>query len=385
MMLLIFIFIIFILICIIYNCKPNEYFIRTAPPQKDILDYIAPLVPPSPVIPITNKYIIFQLDCGGLNNIRMQYELLVCLCWLSGRTLVLTPPKKIPHMDSVIDMSEIWDFDSLASTIPVKPAENLEYRKFFRNVEEGVYGTVYEPEWSPYTHSRFDKKWMDTPAARTSDIWYFYCDRINKISNNEFRKHRMLGNIDCYFDNLSNLEKKKLRGVVFSALKYNRKYFEEAKKQLNHLGLRPGHFNAIHIRNWEAQYKTSTSEDILSSMNINFEKNTPVFLLRWDVVKKEYIRDDVIEKQYNIVYPPMLKDSYEQAIVESLICVCARKFVGSPLSTFSTNIINMRGYVSRFTKLVNPNIRFTNGRTYEKCNNQGGFHVASEKRWNIFD
>merc|ERR1719506_966851 len=85
------------------------------------------------------KYLTFDTDCGGLNNIRMEFEFAVALARVLGRTLVL--PEKAPWYlidwgniqvgprpqgQQTSDYGDFWDLDSIrAGGVPVLTMEKF--------------------------------------------------------------------------------------------------------------------------------------------------------------------------------------------------------------------------------------------------------------------
>ena len=83
--------------------------------------------------PITDQYILFLTDCGGFNNIRMAFEYFYLMAWLTGRTLVLPPPRPWylidfgpfnrmkPESDSsgVSDYQDFFELEHLKIGVPV--------------------------------------------------------------------------------------------------------------------------------------------------------------------------------------------------------------------------------------------------------------------------
>ena len=68
------------------------------------------------------KYVVFQPDLGGWNNIRMALEVVIVFAVITGRTLVLPPPAVLYllHMnkkwkDNFHSVTDFIDFDRLTS------------------------------------------------------------------------------------------------------------------------------------------------------------------------------------------------------------------------------------------------------------------------------
>ena len=348
---------------------------------------MAPPSPPPHKLKSTNKYIVFQIDCGGLNNIRMQFETLTVLAWLTKRTIVLPPPSKWYLMgDTNIEPGDIFDLECWGSHIPVLKYDewlhklgknvNVNYNEFIRNIEKGVYGQVYEPSWSP-GKTKFKKSFI---KENSDPIWYFYCDRKEEFRNLD---HRMLGNTECYFQTLSENQKREMRKLIWESIRYKTHFYHSASQIMKKLNMIPGKYNAVHVRNWEGsrpQYKTRSQEEIIDRI-LELPKDKPILLLSQDVLKNvpERIKAkmDKLFNEYKLIRPTQNHKQYEQSVIEMLLAVGAAKFLGSPSSTYSTGIMQLRGYYHRFCDKIDDSPYFIDGKItdYLKCSppDKGGW------------
>ena len=358
---------------------------------------IAPSTTTGLRLPPNNKYILFQLDCGGLNNIRMQYEILTVIAWLSNRTLVLHPKTRWYLMgDKQLYAEDIFDFDCWASQISIltskeflqkikKPIQS-DYKSFFRNLEDGDYGKVDEPLWSP-GKTKFKPEFLKNHDL----IWYFYCDRQkSKTEVETFRNldHRMLGNTECYFDYLPKSEMRKMRKLLWDGIKYKEHFYILTSKIMKDMNLKSGSYNAIHLRNWEGfqpQYRLRSQEEVINNL-MDLDQSKPILFLSQDVMKNmpERIREKVNKflKTYKLIRPPQNNQQYEQSVVEMLMAVPAYRFYGSPSSTYSTGIMQFRGNFKRFCDKIDDNTYFMDKKTYNKCSgNSWNFDRVIEEKW----
>lgn len=375
--------IVFLVVILFLGCLPRKNIsgFSNLDDRCNIL-ILSPKQTTGPRLPPTNKYILFQIDCGGLNNIRMQFETLTVLAWLSGRTLVLPPPTKWYLMGSKeIGVGDIFDLACWGSHIPLLGADEfldrlgkkkVGYAEFVRNIEKGEYGDVYEPEWSP-GRTKFKMEFLGESGA---PIWYFYCDRVETFRNLD---HRMLGNTECYYQVLPAGKKKEMRKLIWDSIKYKHHFYESASNILKELSLGTGEYNAVHVRNWEGskpQYKTRTQEEIVDRI-LELDPKKPILLLSQDVLKNlpERIQQkmDRLFSEYKLVRPPPNQNQSEQSVLEMLMAIPAHRFLGSPSSTYSTGIMQLRGYFRRYCDRINDKPEFIDGRAsdYTKCSPLG--------------
>jgi len=395
----------FLIITILKNggCKnpfDSEYF-NNRTGYCDIMS-IAPSTTTGPRIPSleNSKYILFQLDCGGLNNIRMQYEILTVIAWLSGRTLVLHPKTTWYLLGNKQLFSEdIFDFDCWASQIPIlKSSEWLEkinkpatedYKTFFTNLEAGDYGEVHEPFWSP-GKTKFKQEFLDGDH-KNDLVWYFYCNRFkNKQELETFKNldHRMFGNTECYFDYLPKQKMKEMRRLIWDAIKFREHFYTLTHNIMKDLKLVPGEYNALHLRNWEGakpQYIIRSQEEVIDNL-MTLDKTKPILFLSQDVTKNmpERIKEKVNKflNSYTLIRPSQNNNEYEQSIIEMLLAVSAYRFYGSPSSTFSIGIMQLRGNFHRFCNKIDDNTYFMDKKKYNECtNNTWNFDIVNKGRW----
>lgn len=315
-------------------------------------------------LPPTDSYIVFEIDCAGLNNIRMQLEILTQLSKLSNRTLILPPKTKWALLED-LTIGDVWDTQWLATKIPLLTASewlakgghpNASYAKFFQNLRAEAYGPYATPEWSPsVTTFR-----MDLLGAHTEPIWYFFC----RDARGELREaNRMFGQAKCYYPEGSQ--------PLGDSLRLRRRYYELADRVLGEMGLVAGSYNAIHIRNWEStQYKHIGMQKVAAEIS-KMDPTMPVLVLSLNPVM------DTVETlqpiRHNLVYPNTKNmNPTDKAIVEMLLAVPAKRFVGSPLSTYSTGIMEMRMQYGKLCPAIRTTPEFFDGKDRTRCSPGGG-------------
>lgn len=81
----------------------------------------------SPLLEEEERFLVWEPDCGGWNNIRMGFELAVVLAHATGRTLVL-PPRQMFYLltanereiDNLSDFSQFFNFEKLDTLRTIK-------------------------------------------------------------------------------------------------------------------------------------------------------------------------------------------------------------------------------------------------------------------------
>jgi len=318
------------------------------------------------------RYLTFDTDAGGFNNMRMALEFFVSMSIKSGRTLVLPPKEGWYLMDwgpanahnkddqefiqGGFDSTygEFWDMAFLRKKgVSVMTAETffeLEHDRFEIAASSGPNQQfANSPDATPW------KTWMDkaegpigcadaepsvmkdTPIVHFGlpDTRFFDClygsDYMNPTSDNSGRE----------------------------MLHYNPHLFDLASIAVSKMGA--GHYFAIHLRRNEFQFtqapSASESARLLANLKSHLKPGEPVYVASDEVDSAWW--GGFQSKLQDMGHPFYSMASFRADLeaagtthrnagnVEQIICAGARSFMGTPVSTFTGGIFLIREQIAQ--------------------------------------
>ena len=298
---------------------------------------------------ITNKYILAQVDIGGFNNIKMVFENYIVIAYLTNRILVLPPPKHFYLLENS-DTYQITDFlklDNIKNHIqiqyyyeyPINCKNNNEYQYFLENKcyrFDTNQGLILEEDLKKIANYQYITYNTNGPSLRLLDYWY--CQ------------------VRCNNQNLKNLKHIMGEKIQFVDIITN-----TTNKLIKNSELKKG-YNAIHIRKGDFQWKEINNlsiEDIYQQLKyildpdtilyiLTDQKDKSIFNLLYHKFKTVLFWDDIKH-----LYPDINQDYIP--MIEMTIGKLANIFVGSRLSTFSGNIMIMRGFHKKHLNKIYKN------------------------------
>jgi len=329
------------------------------------------------------KYVTFEDDTGGWNNIRMAFETFVVIAKVTGRVLVLPPRCRFYLLDrgpvSVFEKSstkstssydDYYDFEQLRKFVRVISTEEfLEREAGSLGIPQDMAQVAGKPQYvSNGYHTDYFLKlreledvaiWPSGPATRPG----FDIESPELIQPQtkvlHFPMHvskglRYLGGVPALLEGKSSATASEVRRFVRDALVYNSFIYRTAAEYVTLLG---GYnkFAALHVRRNDLQYQDSFVPGSTSASNVDVllsprtkvyiatDETEPSFFSAFEdrhhqVVQMSDLRNQVAFRLGEI------NPKYE-GMVEQLICAAARVFFGTPSSTFSAHIMRLRGYI----------------------------------------
>lgn len=356
----------------------------------------------------SDKFITFDSDIGGFNNIRMQFEYVVILAAITGRTLVLPPPspwylinwgpiQREGDIDGVCDYSEFFDLPALRQYIDVITTaqfiQTQEDRLDIPTVFSGFSPAIIENEragerevlrkgwkkwlnknarvipWNPLNNllyypdinsamqgnNRPDERFRDRRTA----VWID--DEMNKsqllhFPSNQEAGCRQLGQVSRLVAFADTQQERALRLLLKHGLRYVPLVFEIAQAIIDQLGIFK--YSSLHLRRNEIQFIESRAEPETTAKKISqlLQPGESLYLAT-DETDESFFAG--LTHQRNVYrfsdlasLPGLADDPLETTphkligCVEQLICAGGRIFVGTPHSSFSTYISRVHGYLN---------------------------------------
>jgi hypothetical protein len=292
-----------------------------------------------------NKYIVFKPWPGGFNNIRMSLEIASSLAFLLKRTLVLPSEYRMYLLKNVNDFGTFFDINDLGiDTITFDEFKD----KFQINTFEEVknIATVIDDD---IVQNILVTENIDVPTDR---IFGRNIKNIHIHDNEQilYFPNNLLGS---FYLNIFTQYQPELCKYVARHIHYNKEIFIQANKAIQILGDKD--YYAIHIRRNDFQYKDITipAEQIFDNIKEAVPLGSKLYIST-DETDKSFF--EIFEKHYKVFYFENVNhDIYVDlnvdliGMVEQYICARAKTFIGTKLSTFSSYIYRLRGYMDDIT------------------------------------
>ena len=146
------------------SCKDVDIVTFWKDPLKSDVDWVSPFKAVGP----KDKYITFEPDVGGWNNIRMQMETVLVMAAATGRTLVLPPDQPLYLLnkgkghDNQHSFADFFPFEEIKHRVPVISMKDFMER-------EAIAGHLLKnPKSIPgqtIPNSTLPREFLDAPAG----------------------------------------------------------------------------------------------------------------------------------------------------------------------------------------------------------------------------
>lgn len=296
-------------------------------------------------------YLILSPWMAAFNNLRMSLELAVSLAYLTNRKLVLPPPYTVPSpLYNLKEKSGIEDYFELAQGLGVK---HISFKEFCE-----AKGINYDLESAKSISKVLDYDCVKNvlnfekvipPKSFLKNRPYINAE--NYFTNEEclFLDKNLLGDPEQTIYTSLNTEIKK---IIAKYIRYKTEIFDIAWQVINKL--KDKSYYAIHIRRGDHQYKELAvpPEVILENIKNIIPEGSKLY------IATDHL-DESFFKKFKETYEVFFYKDFENVVnerfqninlnwipmIEQLICSRSIKFVGNKLSTLSSLIYRIRGYM----------------------------------------
>jgi len=313
--------------------------------------------------PAPRRYLAFETEPCGLNNILMQLEIMVVLAWLTRRTLVLPPPKPIYGLGSAprslldfldlralrerLDVVTAAEFSPLGDSHEAFHADMLAraHSPGWNAIEDVL---VHPPDGLTVRLELISRLWGRRPVGISQAV-----DNCGVLYFPVTAEHRMFGVFEAFFLFADPENERRARALVRDAIRYRPEIWQLAERAVSQAPLAARSYSAMHVRRGDFQYNETRigPHQILRHIACLIPEGETVYLAT-DETDPEFLRpfrERFQLVQFRDLASGVVADTPSEwiGIVETLICAAApQRFVGTRLSTFSTRIATLRGHLS---------------------------------------
>ena len=322
---------------------------------------------------MNNKYISFDWWWGGFNNIRMCYEMIGAMSYVSGRTIILPPPGYClflsEHDDkkTFFDIWEILDKDAFTSQFDCVEYADTSLTKYSSDIQnyDGICKDIKcilfegdkDNNWGPQLCINRGLIYHNVESIKHFEEFSGKRDYLYNMYSNDEIIHfprNLLGHFGYHVYPPNDLARSIIQQKVKNGVKFRNEFFDQAKN------LMPNDYDAVHIRRGDFKtVHTQIVEDLYKNLNTSLEdkvrKSVPLYIATDET---DYSIFDFLKEKYDIIFlKDLISSDYKTDLVlDTIICSNAHNFFGSRMSTYTDYINILRGYnnkIDNHRKLLN--------------------------------
>ena len=322
----------------------------------------------------TDKYIFCKPWEAGFNNIRMSFEIAACIAYRFNRVLVIPDPYKISHLDNVHGLDDFFEkLDYGINTLTLSEfTKKANIPNNWKEIEK--ISDVYDFEPDRYYINLSNKGSSMKHHAGLTEM------KINNDSKYVYFKENLLGSFYLVIHDDNMLE---LKRYIYNHIHYKESILAQAYNIIKFIHGKYGKYYSMHVRrnDFIYQYGRVVIDD--KSLLNNVKDIIPAgscLYISTDLKNKNEL--GVLNSYYNVIVLNDVVDLLDRYInkdfygmIEQIICTRGEIFIGNELSTFSSYVYRLRGYMDDIhdkSYIVNTSTHVNNNNCVEK--NWGGNH-----------
>lgn len=280
--------------------------------------------------PVSDMALYAERDLGGWNNIRMGYEVEVCLAYKYRRRMGMPRKARFYLVDTpAISIFDFYDEEHFKAVIPTVDYYGADGK--LGDSDKKIEGEVFPvpKEFSITDQVKTRKSLDELPVDKH---WHFADSRGGGTRI-----------FEQYTELVDFQPKEVYIKLIHQAFRMRKDIVDKTIAMLLQHGLQPYGYNAIHVRRNEFQYKDVRHVSIQKIFDHikPYIRDQPLL-----IVSDEYSADliKIMERAASrvVMWKCDGKCAPDQLSIDMLAGVPAKRFFGSPLSTFSAGIAQWR-------------------------------------------